>query len=108
MIKGGCVFGSIFVFVYLSIVYISRVDSGFRHVEINKQEYQPRLLHFHGDKVITPILHYTFKYHSLIPSLVIIYGMYVSILLLDISFVSCLCKLVTYLAHCTFGLCPGF
>ena len=26
------------------------VDSGFRHVEINKQEYTPRLLHFHGDK----------------------------------------------------------
>ena len=49
-------FSSIFVFVYLSIVYISRVDSGFRHVEINKQEYTPRLLHFHGDKVITPIL----------------------------------------------------
>ena len=80
MIKGGCVFGSIFVFVYLSIVYISRVDSGFRHVEINKQEYQPRLLHFHGDKVIKPILNYTIKYHSLMPSLVIVYGMYATII----------------------------
>ena len=85
MIKGGCVFRSICVFVYLSIIYISRVDSGFRHVEINKLDYQPRLLHFHGDKVITPILHYTIKYHSLmvfIPSLVIVYEMCVSILLL--------------------------
>ncbi|XP_003388909.1 PREDICTED: gelsolin-like protein 2 [Amphimedon queenslandica] len=37
---------------YFPAITIMRggAESGFRHVEINKQEYPKRLLHFHGDK----------------------------------------------------------